>query len=316
MSRRAVLLFVALGVAWGIPYLLIKVAVDALSPAELVLGRTALAAALLLPVALARKAVRPALRHWRWVVLFTIVEIAIPWVTLGAAEQRLSSSTTGLLLAAVPLVGVAVAFVSGRAERLTGGAWLGLALGVAGVAALVGLDVGSSDLGAVAALGVTIVGYAIGPAILARKLGALPGIGVISVALTLTSLAYVPIVLIGDGVPSGLPPTDAVVSVVLLATICTAVAFLLLFELVGEVGPVRATTITYVNPAVAVVAGAVVLDERVTAVTVVGFGLVVAGSYLVNRGPRRDSSPQGPTGVPRAEPGQPVATPASARADC
>jgi len=158
MSRRAVLLFVALGVAWGIPYLLIKVAVEELTPAELVLARTTMAAALLLPVAIARGAVVPVLRHWRWLVAFTVAEIAIPWLALGSAEERLSSSTTGLLLAAVPLVGLAVAFVSGRAERLTGSAWLGLALGVAGVAALVGLDVGSSDLGAVAALGVTVVG--------------------------------------------------------------------------------------------------------------------------------------------------------------
>ena len=316
MSRRAVLLFVALGVAWGIPYLLIKVAVEELTPAELVLARTTMAAALLLPVAIARGAVVPVLRHWRWLVAFTVAEIAIPWLALGSAEERLSSSTTGLLLAAVPLVGLAVAFVSGRAERLTGSAWLGLALGVAGVAALVGLDVGSSDLGAVAALGVTVVGYAIGPAILARKLGALPGLGVITVALTLTSLGYVPVVLIGDGVPSGLPPTDVVVSVVLLATVCTAIAFLLLFALVGEVGPVRATTITYINPAVAVVAGAVVLDERVTAVTVVGFALVVAGSYLVNRRPRRDGALRERTDTPTVGTAEPVVSTATVRPDC
>lgn len=287
VSRRAVVLFVSLGVAWGIPYLLIKVAVEELSPAELVLARTTLAAALLLPVALFRGAVRPVLRHWRWLVAFTMLEIAIPWVALGAAEQRLSSSTTGLLIAAVPLVGLVLAFVTGRAERLSAAGWLGVALGVGGVAALVGLDVETSDLGAVAELGVTVVGYAIGPAILARKLGALPGIGVMAVALTLTSLLYVPVVLVADGVPTGVPSYDVVASVVLLSTVCTAAAFLLLFALVGEVGPVRATTITYINPAVAVVAGAVVLDEAVTVVTIAGFLLVVAGSYLVNKGPRR-----------------------------
>ncbi len=291
MSRRAVVLFVALGVAWGIPYLLIKVAVEELTPAELVLARTTMAAALLLPVAIARGAVVPVLRHWRWLVAFTVAEIAIPWLALGSAEERLSSSTTGLLMAAVPLVGIAVAFASGRRERLSRTAWLGLALGIAGVAALVGLDVDSSDLGAVAELGVTVLGYAIGPAILARKLGALPGVGVMALALTLTALTYVPVVLIGDGIPTGVPSSDVVVSVVLLSTVCTAAAFLLLFALIGEVGPVRATTITYVNPAVAVVAGAVVLDESVTAVTALGFVLVVAGSFLVNRRPRRRSHP-------------------------
>ncbi len=291
MSRRAAILFLGLGVAWGIPYLLIKVAVDELSPAELVLARCAIAAVLLLPIAVARGAVRPVLRHWRWMVAFTIIEIAIPWVALGSAEERLSSSTTGLLIAAVPLVGLGFAFVTGQAERLSPAGWLGLALGIAGVAALVGLDVETSDLGAVGYLGITVVGYAIGPAILARRLGALPGIGVMAVALTLTSLMYVPVVLVADGVPTGMPSTDVVVSVVLLAIVCTAAAFLLLFALVGEVGPVRATTITYINPAVAVIAGALVLDEEVTVVTVVGFLLVVAGSYLVNKGPRHKPRP-------------------------
>ncbi len=285
MSRRAVILFLALGVAWGIPYLLIKVAVGELSPTQLVLARTLLAALLLLPVAVVRGAVAPVLKSWRALLLYTLVEIAIPWVTLGSAEQRLSSSLTGLLIAAVPLVGVAVAFPTGRGERLAATAWLGLGLGIAGVAALVGLDVGGSDLSAVGEVGITVVGYALGPAILARQLRDLSGLGVVAVSLTLCAVAYIPIVLLGDGLPSSVPSGGVIASVVLLASICTAAAFLLLFALVGEVGPVRATTITYVNPAVAVVAGAVVLGEPVTMWTVIGFAMVVAGSYLVNRHP-------------------------------
>ncbi len=286
------LCFIGLGVAWGIPYLLIKVAVRELSPAELVLDRTAVAAALLLPVAAAQGAVLPALRHWKPLVAFTIFEIAVPWITLGDAERHLPSSTTGLLIAAVPIVGVGVAFLGGRGERLGGTAWLGLGLGIAGVAALVGLDVGGTDLGAVAEVGVTVLGYAIGPAILSRHLGTLPAIGVIATALTLTSLIYVPLVLAGDGVPTSVPSASVVTSVLLLSTVCTAAAFLMLFTLVAEIGPVRATTITYVNPAVAVAAGVVVLGEALTAWTVVGFGLVVSGSYLVNRRPRSADEPR------------------------
>jgi drug/metabolite transporter (DMT)-like permease len=283
MNRRAALLFVAVGIAWGIPYLLIKVAVDEISPAELVLARTVLASLILMPIAMIRGAVRPVLARWRWLVLFALVEIALPWVFLGSAETRLPSSTTGLLIAAVPLVGVVLAFATGRAERLSAVAWLGMALGIAGVAALVGLDVSGSDLGAVAELGVVVVGYAMGPAILARALHGLPGIGVMASALTLTSMIYVPVVLISDGVPHTVPSGDVVWSVILLASVCTAAAFMLLFALVGEVGPVRATTITYLNPAVAVVAGAIVLDEAVSVWTVLGFVLVVSGSYFVNR---------------------------------
>ena len=215
MSRRALLLFLGLGVAWGIPYLLIKVAVEEISPAQLVLGRTSLAVLLLLPVALVRGAVLPALRAWRPLLAYSLVEIAIPWVALGSAETRLPSSTTGLLIAAVPLVGLVVAFVSGRAERLSPTAWLGLALGIAGVAALVGLDVTGSDLGAVGEIAIVVVGYALGPAILARQLAHLPGLGVVATSLTITALLYVPIVLVGDGVPSGLPSGKVVLSVAL-----------------------------------------------------------------------------------------------------
>ncbi|MDX6307381.1 MAG: hypothetical protein QOI06_427 [Nocardioidaceae bacterium] len=287
VSRRALLLFIGLGVAWGIPYLLIKVAVRELSPTELVLARTMLAAILLLPVAAARRAVVPVLRHWKPLLAFTACEIAIPWVSLGSAEQRLPSSTTGLLIAAVPIVGIAVAFLGGRAEPLPATAWAGLALGIAGVGALVGLDVGGSNLGAVGEVGLTVLGYALGPAILSRYLSSLPSIGVVATSLTLTSLVYVPVVLTTDGMPSSLPSGEVIWSVVLLATVCTALAFLLLFALVGEIGPVRATTITYVNPAVAVAAGALILNEPVTVWTLVGFVLVVAGSYLVNRQPRK-----------------------------
>jgi len=279
-------LFLALGVAWGIPYLLIKVAVEELSPAELVLARTGLAALILMPIAIAKDAVRPLVRHWHWLLVFAAVEIAIPWVLLNKAETRLPSSTTGLLIAAVPLAGVGIAFATGRAERLAPVAWLGLALGIVGVGALVGLDVSGSDLGAVAEVGVVVLGYAAGPAILSRALAGLPGIGIMAAALTVTALAYVPVVLVADGVPAELPSAKVIWSVIALAVVCTAAAFMLLFALVTEVGPVRATTITYLNPAVAVVAGALVLGEPVTVWTVVGFVLVVTGSYLVNRGGR------------------------------
>jgi drug/metabolite transporter (DMT)-like permease len=311
VSRRAAWTFAALGVAWGIPYLLIKVAVTELSASQLVLGRTALAAALLLPVALARGQVRAVLRRWPALLAYTAVEIAVPWVFLGRAEQQLPSSTTGLLIAAVPLAGLAVAALSGRPERLGATGQVGLVLGVLGVAALVGLDVGGSALVPVLEVAVVVVGYAVGPAILTRWLGDLPGLGVVALSLTLCALVYVPVVLLGGGLPRTRPGTDVVLAVVTLAVVCTAVAFLLLFFLIGEVGPVRATTITYVNPAVAVVAGAVVLDEPVTAWTVLGFVLVVLGSVLVTRRPAaREGDRVAPATVAQAcvgSPGDPAA---------
>jgi len=301
MTRRGILLFAALGIAWGIPYLLIKIAVGELDPAMVVLGRSAIGALVLLPLAFARGQVLVVLRRWRPLLVYTAVEIVLPWFFLSSAEQRLPSSTSGLLLAAVPLVGVAVAFFFGRPARLSRGNWLGILIGMLGVAALVGLDVSGSDLGGVAEILVTVVGYAIGPAILSRWMSDLPGVGVVSVSLALAAIAYVPIGLVTGGFPTAWPSASVIGSVVILGVVCSAIAFLLMFALIGEIGPMRATTITYVNPAVAIVAGAVVLHERVTVWTVVGFVLVLAGSFLVTR--RRRTPVPEPSAAPVSAPG-------------
>ena len=195
MTRRGLILFAALGIAWGIPYLFIKIAVSELDPAMVVLGRSALAAILLLPLAFFRREVAPVVRRWKPMLAYTIVEIILPWYFLSSAEQRLPSSTAGLLLATVPLAGVGIAFAMGRPERLSRLNWLGITLGMLGVAALVGLDIAGSDLIAVAEMAVVVVGYALGPAILARWMSDLPGVGVVAVSLAATAVVYVPFVL-------------------------------------------------------------------------------------------------------------------------
>jgi drug/metabolite transporter (DMT)-like permease len=294
MTRRGLLLFAALGVAWGIPYLFIKVAVSELEPAMVVLGRSALAALLLMPLAFFRREVWQVVRRWKPMAAYTLVEIVLPWYFLSSAEQRLPSSTAGLLLATVPLAGVGIAFLMGRPERLTRLNWLGIVLGMLGVAALVGLDIAGSDFIAVAEMAVVVVGYALGPAILARWMSDLPGVGVVAVSLAATAVVYVPFVLLTGAWPSAWPSTSVVVSIVVLAVVCSALAFLLMVALIGEIGPVKATAITYVNPAVAILAGVLVLGERVTVWTIAGFGLVLAGSYLVTR---KRAQPVGASGV-------------------
>ena len=296
MTRRGLILFAALSIAWGIPYLLIKVAVSELDPATVVFGRSALGALALLPLALFRKQVMVVLRRWRPLLIYTAVEIIIPWYFLSSAERQLPSSTAGLLIAAVPLVGVGVAFLMGRPEHLTGSNWFGILVGMLGVAALVGLDVAGSDLGAVLEVAVVVVGYAVGPAILSRWMSDLPGVGVVAVSLAIAAIVYVPIVSLTGGWPTEVPSPEVIASVVTLALVCSAAAFVIMFALVAEVGPMRMTTITYVNPAVAILAGALVLGEQITIWTVVGFVLVLTGSFLVTRrrsdarvtaGPRR-----------------------------
>jgi drug/metabolite transporter (DMT)-like permease len=281
MTRRGAVLFAAMGVIWGIPYLLIKVAVDELSPSTLVLARTALATVILLPVALTRGRLPEVLRSWRPVVAFAVVEIMAPWLLLGVAEQHLSSSLTGLLIAGVPLVGAVLAVVTRSDDRLDRRRVAGLLLGFAGVAALVGFEVGGGDVGAVLAVAVVAVCYAVGPLILSRWLSHLPGLGVITMSLALTALVYLPVGL--AQAPSSWPSTKVVLAVCGLAVVCTAVAFLVFFALIAEIGPTRSTVITYVNPAVAVLLGVTLLDESFTAATAAGFALILAGSVLATR---------------------------------
>ena len=283
MTRRGFLLFAGLALAWGIPYLFIKIAVGELEPAMVVLARSGLAAILLLPLAFFRREVMVVLRHWKPMLVYTIVEIVLPWYFLSSAEQNLPSSTAGLLLAAVPLAGVAVAFFMGRPAQLTGVNWLGIVIGMLGVAALVGLDIGGSDLPSVLEMSVVVVGYALGPAILSRWIPDLPGVGVVAVSLAATAVIYIPVVVLTQTWPTAWPSTEVVVSIVVLAVICSALAFLLMVGLIAEIGPVKATTITYVNPAVAILAGVLVLGERVTIWTILGFALVLSGSWLVTR---------------------------------
>ncbi len=283
MTRRAIFLFAVLGVVWGIPYLLIKVAVGELDPAMVVFGRSAIGAVLLLPLALARRQVLQVLRRWWPLLAYTIVEIVIPWFFLSTAEERLPSSTAGLLLAIIPVVGVAVAFFFGRPAKLTGINWLGILAGTLGVVALVGFDVAGSDLISVAQMAVVVVCYAVGPAILSRWMSDLPGIGVVALSLAITAILYVPFVTITGGWPTEVPSVAVIVSVVLLGAVCSALAFIVMFALIAEVGPMRMTTVTYLNPAVAIAAGALILGERISIWTVIGFALVLAGSYLVTK---------------------------------
>jgi drug/metabolite transporter (DMT)-like permease len=281
MTRRGLVLFALMSVVWGIPYLFIRVAVAEITPATLVLVRTALAAAILLPIALVRVDLRPILARWRWVVAFAAIEIAIPWIALGSAEQHISSSFAGLLIAGVPLVGAAFALATGGADRLGRVGVLGLLIGMAGVAAIVGGDYATTDPTALLQIAVVVVGYAVGPAILSRRLGDLPAVGVMALSLTLCAIVYAPIAALQW--PSVMPSTNVIVSVVVLAVVCTAAAFLVFAELIDAIGPVRATVITYVNPAVAAVLGVLVLNETLTVPMAIGFALVILGSTLATR---------------------------------
>jgi drug/metabolite transporter (DMT)-like permease len=284
MTRRGALLFAAMCVIWGVPYLMIRVAVRELAPVTLVFLRTGLGALLLAPFAAWRGELRPLLRHAGPFVAYTLVEVAVPWVLLARAETKLSSSLSGLLIAAVPLVGAVVVGLTGARERQGRRRWLGLLVGVGGVAALVGLDVGQiNGLAVVEVFGVAVC-YAIGPIILSRRLNDVPALGVVAASLVIATVRYAPFA--ATRWPSEMPSSHVVESVVGLAVVCTALAFLVFFALIAEVGPVRATVITYVNPAVAALLGVAILSEHLSAGMLVGFALILTGCVLATgRGP-------------------------------
>lgn len=281
MSRRGWILFLLLGFIWGLPYLLIKVAVDELTPPVIIFLRVFIAAAVLIPIAWKKGYLSQLSGHWPWIIGFALIEMAGPFGALTYAEIRLSSSMTGLLVAAVPIVAAIIAWRLGMDDRLTGTRLAGLGIGILGVAALVGLDVTGGDVGSVAALMITVVGYALGPIIVARKLTEVPALAAIAMAVLINSIIYAPFAYFTWPTSSVSAITWA--SVIALGLICTALAFILFFALVAEVGPARTTVITYINPAVAVVLGIVILSEPITAGLLIGFPLILLGSFLATR---------------------------------
>ena len=281
MSRRGWALFVAMCLIWGIPYLLIKVAVGDVSPVTLVFLRTVIGAIILLPIAAARGSLAPLLPHWRWIVAYTVVEIALPWFLVSDSELRLSSSLTGLLVAATPFVGVVLGRLTGSDDRFDVRRLSGLVVGFVGVAVLVGLNVLVRDLGAAGEIGLVAICYAVGPLIVSRRLSQAPPIGVVAASLVLPAIAYAPLGL--SHLPAAIPPPQVLLAIGLLGVVCTALAFLLFFALIAEVGPVRATVITYVNPAVALALGVALLGEPLTIGAGVGFALILVGLFFATR---------------------------------
>jgi drug/metabolite transporter (DMT)-like permease len=278
-------LFIALGIIWGLPYFLIKISVREVSPALLVLMRTGGGALVLVPVAAVRGELGPVLRRWRPLLVYTVVEMGVPWVLLFNAERHVSSSLSALLIATVPLFAAVVAWCTGS-DRLDRRRVGGLLFGFGGVAVLVGFDVGRSDVLAALSLAVVSLGYALGPWVVARHLSGLPGVGVVAASLALCAVAYLPVALL-DLPRRGLS-ASVVESAATLTVLCTVVAFLLLFALVAEVGAMRTTVITYVNPVVALIVGVGALGEHVGPATGAGFALIVVGCLLATRSSTAD----------------------------
>ncbi|WP_164234413.1 DMT family transporter [Microbacterium hydrocarbonoxydans] len=285
-SRRGWLLFGAMALLWGVPYLFISVAVESFSPPAVVAGRTLIAALLLLPFAIRGGALRAAWKHWPWVLAFGLIEMAGPFLLLGHAELTLPSGMTGLLVATVPLFAALIALGGGDRGVLRPSRAIGLVVGFLGVAIVVagpGLFGGEVTLLAAGEVLLVAVLYATAPFIVARRLGDVPSIGTITLSLLMIGVLYLPIALLTQHEVPTLPSIGALLA---LAVICTAVAFLAFFALIREVGPVRAPLFTYVNPVVAIILGALVLSEPLTPGLLIGFPLIIAGCWFAATGGR------------------------------
>jgi len=288
VSARGWLLYATMALLWGIPYLFIKEAVDSISPPAIVAGRTLLGAVILLPMALHRRALRPALTLWPWVLAFGAIEMAGPFVLLAHAEQTLPSGLTGLLVATVPLFAALIALGRGDRTALAPLRAIGLAVGFIGVAIIVigpGLSV-ADPADALLAAGevlLTALLYAIAPFIVATKLKDVPSLGTITLSLFAVGLVYLPL---GVLTQHEVPTLRSSLALAALGILCTALAFLAFFALIAEVGPVRAPLFTYVNPIVAIILGVIVLGEALTPGLLIGFPLVIAGCWLAATGGR------------------------------
>jgi drug/metabolite transporter (DMT)-like permease len=284
VSWRAWGAFAALGIIWGLPYFFIKLSVQELSPIVVAFGRVMLGTLILLPIAWRRGALKSLGQYKAAIFSFALAEFVIPFLVISFGERWISSSVTGILIAMVPLSVALMQRFFGVHERLGGWRILGLGLGFIGVAVLLGFGTISGPLGwaGVACMLVATLGYAIGPLIIQRHLRGLDPYGPLAASLAVASaVLFIPAVL---ALPARIPSAPVLASMAMLGVVCTAVAMLLMFYLVGHAGASRAAVITYINPAVAALLGVSLLHERLGLGGILAFVLILLGSWLATRG--------------------------------
>ncbi len=284
MTARAWWLFLAVSVLWGIPYLFIKLAVEDISPIWVAFGRIVVALVVLIPYAWHKGALRGIGKRWKPLLVYSVVEICLPWPLIGFGEERVSSGLAAILIAAVPLIIAVIALRVDREERAEGARLVGLIVGFAGVVVLLGLDVAGRPgelLGALAIL-LAAIGYAVGPMIIKHRFGDLDPLGPVTASLGISAVVLAPFA--AFSAPPAMPSTQTLLSVIVLGLACSALGFLLFFALIHTVGPGRATVITFVNPVVAVALGVALLGEGLRPSAVAGLLLVLAGSWLSTGG--------------------------------
>ncbi len=286
MSRKSALIFALVGIVWGVPYLFIKVAVDETNgypPVIVVFGRVFIGALILIPLAIRDKSIFAALKGIKYVAFYALLEMVIPWLLIGTAEQKISSGLAGLLIASVPIWSTLITYFQGDKDALRFNRLMGIGSGFVGVVLIVGIEsiTGSSDSLSILMVLVAAFAYAYAIIMIREKLPDVSGIAINAVAMGITAIFYLPLAIAFW--PDRAIATEATLSVIALGVFSTGIAFAIFFTLIEEIGPTRASVVTYWNTAIAVILGVIILNEELTIGIHVGLPLVMIGSYLVNR---------------------------------
>jgi drug/metabolite transporter (DMT)-like permease len=302
MDARSWLLLLSLGAIWGASYLFIEIGLRDLSPGMVAFLRVALAAAVLLPVAVAQGELRGTGPYAGWLLLVAAIQVAGPFVLIPAGQEEITSALAGILVAAAPLFTALLAVWVDAEERSQGLRLGGVLTGFAGVALLLGVDLGGSGAELVGGLLVVAaaLGYAIGGFLVKHRLAGMAPVAMSGLVMTASSL-----LLLGPAVataPGELPAVGPIAAIAALGVIGTGVAFVIFYRLISTEGPARAFLVTYIAPVFAIAYGATLLGEEITAVTLGGMALILAGSWLAAEGrlpwqPRRPIEAAPPPGA-------------------
>ena len=283
MSRRNWFLFIFVGFLWGIPYLLIKVAVEELSPTIIVLSRVVIGSAILIPIAMKRGSLMPAIKAWRYVIPYAIGEMIGPWFLITAAEEKMTSGLAGLLVATVPIWATLIASLHGEKTVWQSKRLVGILIGFIGIVLVVGIESFSGRQSVVAIFMILIaaIGYAWAVTMVTTKIPHIEPISINAVAMVFTVIVYLPFFFLH--MPEKVPSTEALGSVIILGLFPTALAFILFFQLIKDIGTARGSLVTYLNTAFAVMLGVIILNEPFTLGIAIGLPLVLIGSYFASR---------------------------------
>jgi drug/metabolite transporter (DMT)-like permease len=285
VKRSSWIYFWVIGLLWGVPYLLIRVAVapGQFTPAFVVFSRVAIGAALLIPYSIKRTAFKPALKQIKWIAAYGLLEMVGPWGFISQGETKVNSGLAALLIATVAIWATILNGALGDKTVWHSTRLIGLTVGFLGICLVVGIESlqGKVNTRAILLLLLAAVGYAIAPTLVRYKIPELDGAAVNGLAMLMSSLVYLPFAIAQW--PHHHVRANSIYSVIALGIIPTAICFVLFFKLLADIGSARASLVAYVNTGVAVLLGVIVLHEKLTTGIIIGLPMVMTGSYFASR---------------------------------